>query len=243
MAFMTTAIRALIYDCGHTLLRPRAGFAELCEMLAAQHGHSLDPEAFERALPHVSVMGYRDQAMYTADHSSRAGWAWYYAGALGELLGAPAAEMEPVGSAIYDWYCDPAQWEPYPDVEHVLAEGKRRGFVQGVLSDWGSELLPILKALDLTKYLDFVVVSAVIGFAKPGNEIFREALLRANVDPHEAIYVGDSYIADVLGARSAGMQAVLLDREGRAPAVDCPVIAGLDEVLAMAEDSAASSWG
>jgi HAD superfamily hydrolase (TIGR01509 family) len=235
---MTTPIRALIYDCGHTLLRPRAGFTELCEMLAVQHGHSLDPVAFERALPHTSVMGARDVTMYTADHSARDGWAWYYAGALGELLELPAEEMEHVGSAIYDWYCDPAQWEPYPDVERVLAEGKRRGYVQGVLSDWGSDLLPILRALDLTKYLDFVVVSAVIGFAKPGNEIFREALQRAAVDPHEAIYVGDSYIADVLGARSAGLRAVLLDRDGHAPAVDCEVVATLDEVLALANTAA-----
>jgi FMN phosphatase YigB (HAD superfamily) len=49
---------------------------------------------------------------------------------------------------------------------------------------------------------------------------------------HErALYVGDSYRHDVIGARNAGVDVVLLDREGTTGAIDCPVVRDLRELL------------
>jgi len=79
--------------------------------------------------------------------------------------------------------------------------------------------------------MDFVVASAVVGSSKPHREIFLYALGRANVRPEETIYVGDSYLADVLGSRGAGLHPVLIDREGRAPKVDARVIGSLLELV------------
>jgi FMN phosphatase YigB (HAD superfamily) len=46
------------------------------------------------------------------------------------------------------------------------------------------------------------------------------------------VYVGDSYLADVLGSRGAGLHPVLIDREGAAPpAIDAPVVRSLVDVL------------
>ena len=87
----------------------------------------------------------------------------------------------------------------------------------------------------MTRHLDFVVASAAVGTAKPHPDIFRFALARADLQPAEVMYVGDSYVADVLGARTVGIAAVLLDREGNAPDVDCPVVASLLEVLDLIE--------
>lgn len=47
---------------------------------------------------------------------------------------------------------------------------------------------------------------------KPDRLIFDEALKKAGVAAHEAVYVGDNYYADILGAINAGMAAVLVDR-------------------------------
>ncbi len=47
------------------------------------------------------------------------------------------------------------------------------------------------------------------------------------------MHVGDNYITDVLGARSAGIEGILLDREGvrRDTALDCPRIESLSELV------------
>jgi len=47
--------------------------------------------------------------------------------------------------------------------------------------------------------------------------------------------VGDSYAADILGARAAGMDAVLLDRQGHHPAADVPVIRALTELAPLVD--------
>jgi HAD superfamily hydrolase (TIGR01549 family) len=138
--------------------------------------------------------------------------------------------------ALYDWYQQPEQWQPYPEVVETLRAAHERGFQQGVVSDWGTDLVPLLHAHELTLYLDFVVASASVGTAKPHPQIFSYALERSRLDAHAVIYVGDSYVSDVLGARALGITAVLIDREGKAPAVDCAVISSLRDILKLAED-------
>jgi FMN phosphatase YigB (HAD superfamily) len=46
----------------------------------------------------------------------------------------------------------------------------------------------------------------------------------------EVIYVGDNYYADVVGARSAGLQPVLYDPLGIFPDADCATIKSFDEL-------------
>ena len=61
-----------------------------------------------------------------------------------------------------------------------------------------------------------MLTSAEAGYRKPHPRIFEIAVERLNVPPHRALFVGDSYEDDVTGARNAGLQALLLDREGKA---------------------------
>jgi FMN phosphatase YigB (HAD superfamily) len=53
-----------------------------------------------------------------------------------------------------------------------------------------------------------------VGFNKPAPQIFRAALRKAKLRPIEAIYVGDQQQIDVVGANSAGMLGILVDRNG-----------------------------
>ena len=48
------------------------------------------------------------------------------------------------------------------------------------------------------------------------------------------VYVGDIFAIDVLGARAAGLAAILIDETGGYADVECPRIAALAELLAPA---------
>ena len=65
----------------------------------------------------------------------------------------------------------------------------------------------VLDEAGLTSRVDFAVTSARAGVRKPHPLIFRRALDLAGVGPAEAMFVGDSWEADVGGARSAGIGA------------------------------------
>lgn len=84
------------------------------------------------------------------------------------------------------------------------------------MSNWDSTLPELLDRLDLTRRLDGVVVSALVGASKPAPEIFETALAAAGVAAHEALHVGDSPADDYEGALGAGLPALLLDRAGLA---------------------------
>jgi HAD superfamily hydrolase (TIGR01549 family) len=235
-------IRAILYDAGHTLVRPRPGIDEVWDFLAGQLGVHIGEEQ-RGPFPDVHAffytrLGEDGLGSYASDAAARSFWAEYYAYALRDVApDTPRAQVRSAGEALYDWYAEPAQWQPFPEVVEALAAAKARGLVQGVVSDWGSDLLPILHAHEITLLMDFVVASGVVGSSKPHREIFLYALGRAGVEPREAVYVGDSYLADVLGARGVGMHPVLIDREGKAPAgVDAPVVAALTDVLRVVDE-------
>jgi putative hydrolase of the HAD superfamily len=67
---------------------------------------------------------------------------------------------------------------------------------------------------------------------KPDPRLFRLALQRAGAAPEEAVHVGDLYEVDVVGARAAGIRAILLDPAGLYPEADCPRVRSLGELAA-----------
>jgi putative hydrolase of the HAD superfamily len=231
-------IRAIFYDAGHTLVRPRPEIEEVWDFLAHQLGVDIKKRG---AFPDVasffySRLGEDGLGSYASDAAARTFWSEYYAYALRDATpDLPREQALSAGKTLYDWYAEPAQWEPFPDVIEALEAARARGLVQGVVSDWGSDLLPILHAHEITRLMDFVVASAVVGSSKPHRDIFVYALGRAGVQPHETVYVGDSYLADVLGSRGAGLHPVLIDRAATAPAIDAPVVRALTDVLAVVD--------
>lgn len=233
-------IRAIFYDAGHTLVRPRAEIDEVWDFLAHQLGISIAQE-HRGAFPDVAAffysrLGEDGLGSYASDRAARAFWTEYYAFALRDIVpDLPLEEIRSAGEALYDWYAEPAQWQPFPETIAALEAAQARGLVQGVVSDWGSDLLPILHAHEITRLMDFVVASAVVGSSKPHREIFLYALGRANVRAEETVYVGDSYLADVLGSRGAGLHPILIDRAGKAPPIDAPVVRSLTDVLAVVD--------
>jgi putative hydrolase of the HAD superfamily len=92
--------------------------------------------------------------------------------------------------------------------------------------------------LGLQSELDFVLASGAEGISKPDPAFFRLAAARAGVPPGAALMVGDSYRADVEGARASGMQAVLLARpewrdQRETPPDGVTVIGSLSELPAL----------
>jgi putative hydrolase of the HAD superfamily len=72
-----------------------------------------------------------------------------------------------------------------------------------------------LKQFDICKHFDVVVVSGVLGWRKPSPRIFQIALQALEVEAEEAVFVGDSPIADVEGAKQLGMKSILVVEKNR----------------------------
>jgi putative hydrolase of the HAD superfamily len=127
----------------------------------------------------------------------------------------------------------------FPDVIPALDAMQAGGLRLAVVSNWGWAAPELLQTLELARHFEVLSISARVGFQKPHPAIFEHALELLEVRPDEVVHVGDDVAADVAGARRAGIEAVLIDRKGRAlsnlgdPATldGAPVIADLAELL------------
>jgi putative hydrolase of the HAD superfamily len=123
------------------------------------------------------------------------------------------------------------RFRPYPEVPDALARMRARGARLAVVSNWDVSLHDVLERTGLRPLVDAVVISAELGAAKPDPAIFRAALQRLGVTAGEALHVGDSVEHDVAGARAAGIEAVLVARDGAEAPDDVRAVASLDQLL------------
>ena len=75
----------------------------------------------------------------------------------------------------------------------------------------------ILEEAGLAPHLAAVVISDAVGLRKPRPEIFQAVLARLGVAPEQALHVGDSLRADVVGAAGLGMRTAWLTRRVKDP--------------------------
>ncbi len=225
-------MKAVFFDAGNTLLHPHPSVSEVCRVVLARHGHEIACEDLEPRLHHADELyesRYRsDDTFWTSEERASDLWSQMYAAVLLELGLNGRADV--LGREIYDEFGDSRWWKTFPDVIPGLERLKAAGLRLGMISNWDSRLPDLCHGLGISAHFDFILSSANIGLHKPNPRIFELALRRAGIEASQACHVGDHYYADVLGARSAGLEPILLDRNGLAPRGDCLVVSDLLEL-------------
>ena len=103
----------------------------------------------------------------------------------------------------------------YEDVLPTLDRLQQMNLRMGIISNWDTPLHAMVEELGLAPYFEVVVAShdQRVRSAKPDAAIFKYALNAVGVPVEEAVHVGDSFEADIMGAHAAGIRAILLDRD------------------------------
>jgi HAD superfamily hydrolase (TIGR01509 family) len=218
-------IGAGLFDAGHTLLE--FDYALLTTQLTAR-GHDVTEARVTEAERRARIRLDTEQANQPTRAKLGAGRYLRY------LLGDLGITSDEEVGAITAWrrgFNLPVGLCHRADAQAVNALTRLRaaGVATGVVSNSNGSVRQALERAGLAPLLDFVIDSTVVGIAKPDPRVFALGLEAAGVDAHEAVYVGDSYFVDVVGARGAGLGAVLFDPGGVWGARDCPRAAGLSE--------------
>ncbi|MCK7490287.1 MAG: HAD family hydrolase [Anaerotruncus sp.] len=102
----------------------------------------------------------------------------------------------------------------FPEENRAALDGLRSRYRMALLSnfDHGPTVEAALRGFDIHDRFDVIVVSADVGWRKPHPEIFHETLRRMGIGPDQAIFVGDTPEADVLGPQGVGMDAIWINR-------------------------------
>ena len=78
------------------------------------------------------------------------------------------------------------------------------------------QLDPLTERLGVAEYFDAIVAShdVRVRAKKPDPHIFNYAPAAVNVSAQEVVHVGDTYNADIVGARNVDIRTILIDRDG-----------------------------
>jgi len=229
-------LRGVLLDAGQTLIReltpPGTVAAEAAAAAGVDVPDAMLAEAMASASADMAGRWHRGPFWHSETNVRRL-FTGAYADALARLNGTAAVDPRwtALADAIYDAYGHARHWQLFEDVPELLEALVRAGIPVAVVSDWGHGLEAILLDLALGHHLHSIVVSSRVGIAKPEPELFAMALQRLGIDAAGAVHVGDTYVKDVVGARAAGIAAVLIDRERRHERMDCTVVHDLRELI------------
>ncbi len=221
-------LRAITFDMGDTLVEIRPAIHERAHEVLQEHGLSCTVGAVREALSRAWLcLGEEYMASSRPLQPARFFGAWLKELGVRENFEGLAAQVGKSLTSIEYTRCLPEE------VPSILAQLRQRGYLLGIISNWSPTLEAYCEELGVANYFACILASEAVGVAKPGPRIFEMALERLAVAPAEALHVGDNYYADVLGARRAGMQGILLDRHGLFPHADCHRLQELGELLGL----------
>ncbi len=229
-----TAVRAVFFDVGNTILRAKPSVAEIYHTTASRYGISPPIDDIEHSFKKrwQESKESEDFIRESAGQGQLVEKMWWR-----EFVRSVFEDFDPIDDfegffgELYDIFARPESWELFPEVHEVLSSLGTRGYRLGVISNWDSRLPAILHGLDVDKYFQEIFISSLVGREKPDKRIFQLASDQMTVHIEECIHIGDDPVLDYEGARVAGMSAYLLDRDGNNNCVEKRTIASLRELL------------
>jgi putative hydrolase of the HAD superfamily len=207
---MKANIRAVLFDVDGTLFNRSLAQRKVLEIVIRQFPHIFG--AFE--LERVAKAFTESDRITTED---------FEAGAPSEGLRRKRSRLflqlldlrEDLADAITEAYVRdyPTVFAPMAGAVPLVKELSRR-FIVGVVSNGFPDVqYRKLEAMGLREYFSCIVLSEEIGIRKPDPGIFHHAASLLRMQPSECLYVGDSYVSDIVGSKNSGMLACWLNRE------------------------------
>jgi putative hydrolase of the HAD superfamily len=217
------AIRAVLFDAGNTLV-----FLDYARM-AEGVGAALDLPLAAAGLASRSSDASAAMELASGSDQERAA---AFLEALFRLGGVPGDRMGEVRDCLARMHQERHLWCSVEErTPGALGRLRAAGLRLGVVSNSDGRVEHALQEAGLRDYFDVVIDSSLVGLEKPDPRIFLAALDALGVRAEEALYIGDLYEVDVVGARAAGIEAVLLTGSVPDPNRPCRTAASIHDIV------------
>jgi putative hydrolase of the HAD superfamily len=212
-------IRHILFDLGGTLMHSRDDWASIFEQsdqaltdTLRAYSIELDAKVFRARLHEYYAQ--RDKDFYETTYH-------FVLRELLEKLGhaeIPEAVIRSALDAMFE--VTQSNWVLEDDAMETLRQLKSQNYNLGIFSNAGDDkdVQEQVEGFGIRPYFDFVLTSAACFYRKPHTRAFEIALARWNIQPEEAIMVGDSLQADIFGAQSLGMKGIWISRRAKVTA-------------------------
>jgi putative hydrolase of the HAD superfamily len=227
-------VETVFLDAGGVLVFPN--WTRVAAALAT-HGVDVDAARLAGAEPRAKR---RLDVQTNIQATSDAQRGWQYFNLILEEAGVPlSAATDAALADLRSYHDDQNLWEFVPpDVAPTLERLRALGLKLVVVSNANGRLRRLFDRVRLSDRVDVLFDSFEEGVEKPDPRLFQIALERSGSVAETTMHVGDLYHVDVVGARSAGLRAVLLDAARLYEDVDCQRIQALPDLCRLLDSTA-----
>jgi len=211
-------LRIIFFDVGNTLLFPNR--AKMLAPIALDRHPTLEQwRSLERRTKQEFDLGMQSGGV---DH----GFWWTFHTYLLRQLG----ESDAIREVLVEKTQNSANWDQIQPGTRDSLDRLRQNFRIAVISNADGRIEHVLSRCGIADCFETITDSGIVGVEKPRTEIFDAALAAMNARADESLYVGDVYSVDYVGARNAGMQAVLFDVAGAYVDRDLPRVESMQQL-------------
>ena len=126
------------------------------------------------------------------------------------FLGSLDKRDELMKIATENWIFKPS--DLYQDSKESMVKLKSKGLKIGIVANQPASVVESLKSDQIYDLIDFLGVSAIVGFEKPDKRIFELAISKLAVPANQILHVGNRIDTDVIPAKKLGMKTVWVRR-------------------------------
>jgi putative hydrolase of the HAD superfamily len=226
-------IKAICFDFFNTLAGYSPSREQLYVDVCAANGINLDPKILARKI-YIADMYWRDENRKSPmEKKNKLLQFLFYIKYISRVLQESGVKANSILAVKILLRMKQIKWEfvNFNDSIPTLKSLKEKGYKLGLISNVDKNIETTYKSLGILDYLDFNVTSGEAGCEKPDPGIFQTALAKGNISAEETLFVGDQYDLDIVGARNAGIKAILIDRNDWFDDInDCPRIKSLSQI-------------
>ena len=228
--------KVIFLDAVGTLFGVKGSVGEVYHYLAAQVGVECDASLLEKvfykqfkkspplAFPGVDIMTVSDLE-----------YQWWYRVAYDTYKEANVMaqfdDFDGFFRQLYKYFATPHPWFLYTDVFPALQHWQKQGIALGIISNFDSRIYEVLDIFGLTNFFQTISISSTTGTAKPDLDIFLKALEKHDCKPEETWHIGDSKKEDYYGAKKAGINPFLLERNEPVSRSDHTIIDSMERLI------------
>jgi HAD superfamily hydrolase (TIGR01509 family) len=212
------SLEAIFFDVGSTLV-----FPNLDVTLAPLLERGVRPEQAQLFAAERRAKREMDALMMQSGRVDQQYWETYYRCVLEDL------EMDdgPL-PALVSAARTSSNWTRVLPGTRATIESLGQRYKLGVISNSDGRVATLLENCGLGGCFLKITDSGTVGHEKPDARIFQAALNSLGVVAEKSVYIGDIYSIDYLGARNAGLHAVLMDVCGAYANTESPRVESLE---------------
>ena len=209
-------IKAVIFDFigtltnlrGYNLEASRAVSKMKLHMAIGKAGFTVDPKGFSKAYTQAYEK-YRIIRYQKLTEVTNAVWISEAINNLGYKTTPDDPQVKTAVNISFEDYLNSIELRPCTKrILKMISADYKIGLVSNFT--YAPVIYAGLRKLDINQFFNAILVSHEVGWRKPHPNIFNEALKRLRVSVQETVYVGDSPLEDIKGAKATGMKTIFV---------------------------------